>query len=155
MMFDVVPIRSSYRGMGRSLTPEDFPRKCTRKRWDKLIEDYLDYIEDTLKPESRETFERMLSYCKDMKKQNISCEMIVYDSHPLESAYGYPLEFLGIDIVHEMMESLLEDGAERLPKSLLNEHLLCTDVANVPQITMLCDHGGATWLPCWVYRVQE
>ena len=153
MKFDIVPINSAYRGIGRSLTPEDFQSKCARGNMDKLIQIYYDYITECLKSESQETFEHMLEYCGVLNKNDIPCELIVYDSQPLESAYGKSLSFLGIDIVHEMTESLLENAAYRLPKTLLNEHLLCNKVMDVTQIITLCDHGGALWLPCWVYHV--
>lgn len=153
MQFDVVPIHSSYRGIGRLLTPVDFQPKCAKNNMDKLIEEYFDYITNTLRPACQEVFEYMRSYCGRLQEYEIACEMIVYDLQPMESAYGRPLEFLGIDIVHEMAESLLEDGAEHLPKGLLNQNLLCSCKDDVSGIIPLCDSGDAVWEPCWVYRV--
>lgn len=153
MKFDIVPICSSYRGIGRSLTPQDFRSWRAKRDMDNLLEVYFHYITDSLKPECQETFERMLSYCSMFKRCGVPCEVIVYDAQPLESVYGKSLFFLGIDIVHEMAESLLENEAAGLPKSLLNENMLCAEVSDVPQITKLCDHGGTEWLPCWVYHV--
>ncbi len=153
MKFDIVPINSAYRGIGRSLTPEVFQSKRAKSNMDELIQIYYDYITEYLKAESQESFEHMYEWCDVLKKNDIPCELIVYASQPLESVYGKSLSFLGIDIVHEMAESLLENGADRLPKALLNEHLLCKKVVDVAQIISLCDHGGALWLPCWVYHV--
>jgi hypothetical protein len=153
MKFDVVPIRSAYRGIGRSLAPQDFRPWVDKRNMDYLLEVYFDYITDSLKPECQETFERMLSYCRTFRESGIPCEVIVYDSQPLENAYGKELQFLGIDIVLNLAESLLENGAERLSKNLLNENLLCLELSNLPKITKLCDHGGAEWCPCWVYHV--
>ncbi len=118
-----------------------------------LIDGYFEYISDLLKPDCRETFESVLTYCDVLKKYDVPCEVIVYDLHPLEDAYGRPLTFLGIDIVHNMAESLLESGAEVVPKQLLNENLLCYRASDVLQVIPLCDHGNVIWQPCWVYRV--
>ena len=154
LKYDVVPICSSYRGIGRSLTPQNFRSERTKKNMDDLLEGYFQYIADLLKPVCQETFESALSYCSTLRKYDVACEVIAYDLQPLESAYGRSLTFLGIDIVHEMAESLLENGADALPKPLLNESLLCDRVSDVPQVIKLCDHGCVTWQPCWVYRVQ-
>ena len=153
MRYDVVPICSSYRGIGRSITSMSFQSKKAGKNIDNLIYAYFSYIDDTLKSESQEIFERMLSYCEILKSHDIPCEVIAYDLHPLESAYGRPLAFLGIDIVQDMAESLLECGAEKVPRSLLNEYLLCKSASDVPLVTTFCNTGGMIWLPCWVYRV--
>ena len=153
MQYDVVPIGSSYRGIGRSIADKFFKKGETRENANYLIETYLSYIEDTLKPENQEIFEHMLSYCDILKSHDIPCEVIAYDLHPLESAYGRPLAFLGIDIVKDMAESLLECGAEKVPRTLLNEYLLCKRASDVPLVTTFCDTGGMIWLPCWVYRV--
>ena len=153
MEYDVVPIFSAYRGMGRCLTVESFHSKKAKKNFDALLDGYFDYISELLKPACRETFESMLAYCDVLKKYDVPCEVIVYDLHPLEDAYGRPLTFLGIDIVHNMAESLLESGAEVVPKQLLNENLLCYRPSDVPQVIPLCDHGGVLWQPCWVYHV--
>lgn len=155
MWFDIVPIRSSYRGIGRSLTPQDFQSRCAKNNMDKLIEEYFGYITNTLEPAGPEVFEYMRSYCRKLQEYGVACEMIVYDLQPLESAYGRPLEFLGIDIVHEMAESLLENEAERLPKAFLNQNLLCACKEDVPKIIPLCDCGDAVWEPCWVYHLDE
>lgn len=154
LKYDVVPIRSSYRGIGRSLTGVDVIRPVrAKKTMDSMIEGYFAYIADTLEPESRTVFERMCSYCDTLNQAGVRCEVIVYDSQPLESAYGRQLAFLGIDIVHDMAESLLESGPDVCAKSLLNEYQLCSCVSDVPKVIEHCDHGGAVWLPCWVYRV--
>ena len=153
LRYDIVPICSFYRGIGRSLTPQELRSERARRNMDDLLEGYFHYIADLLKPVCQETFESALSYCGTLRKYDVACEVIVYDLQPLESAYGRPLTFLGIDIVHEMAESLLENGADTLLKSLLNESLLCDCVSDVPQVIKLCDHGCVTWWPCWVYRV--
>lgn len=153
LKYDVVPICSSYRGIGRSLTPQNFRSERAKRNMDDLLEGYFHYIADLLRPVCQETFESALSYCNILRKYDVACEVIAYDLQPLGSAYGRSLTFLGIDIVHEMAESLLENGADALPKPLLNESLLCDRVSDVPQVIKLCDHGCVTWQPCWVYRV--
>ena len=153
MRFDIVPIHSSYRGIGRSLTPQDFQSNRAKANMDKLIDEYFHHITNTLKPACQEVFEEMGFWCRRLQEYDIACEMIVYDLQPLEHAYGRPLEFLGIDIVYEMAESLLESEAGHLPKGLLNQNLLCSCKEDALKIIPLCDCGDAAWESCWVYRV--
>lgn len=153
MRFDVVSIRSTYRGIGRSLTPLDFQSQGDGSKLAELIELYLSYIEEHLKPESQETFEYMLRFCRVLKEHEIPCEVIVYDCRPIEEAYGKTVNFLGIDLVHKMSESLLEDGCWKLPARMLNENMLLTSELDANKVIPLCDNGGCEWLPCWVYSV--
>lgn len=154
MRYDIVPIRSAYRGIGRCLTVEDFGSVQGKKERESLLDLYFAYIEDTLKPESSQNFSRMRDYCAAFYEAGVRCELIVCDWHPLDNAYGMQLDFLGIDIVHEMAESLLENGCKGAAKSLLNQNLLCCGVDDIPKVAALCDCGDVAWLPCWVYRVK-
>lgn len=154
MRIEVVPVCSSYRGIGRCFTPQLFCSNRPRREMDKLLEMYFEYISNALRPASQEILDYMLCYCNRLKEHNIPCEVIVFDTQPIESVYGRKFSFLGIDITHEMAESLLENATETLISKFVNEHFLCAKASDIAQVIELCDHGGATWLPCWVYHVQ-
>ena len=80
------------------------------------------------------------------------CEVIVSDIYPLETAFDYVLDFLGIDIVHEMSESLLCECADiKIPNFLIKmDYVTQTSVNDIVQ---LLDNGDVKWEPCYVYKV--
>lgn len=153
MKYEVVPIGLKYRGVGRSLSPTDFNSPAAKKNFDFLVEEYYKYISISLQPESKEKFDRLVVYYKSLLEFDISCELIVFDVCPLVTAYGHPIEFLGIDLANDFSESLLEFGHRKLPSAILNDNMLLTHESDAIKAIPLCNHGGYTWLPCWVYKV--
>lgn len=155
MKWDIVNIKNQYRGTGRVLSGTDLCTRRTKRVRNYLLDMYFEYISYLLKEISREEFIKIIDFCKEFNKYEIKyeVELIVYDECPLESAFGYDLEFLGIDITHDLAESLLEDPPENV-KRILNENGLCFSKEDVGNIVPLLDHGDVNWEPCYVYKVK-
>lgn len=79
--------------------------------------------------------------------------MVQYDIYPLETAFGCVLDFLGIDIAHEMSESLLCECTDVKAQKFLNKNGLCNTETDVNNIIRLRDNGDVKWEPCYVYKV--
>ena len=152
MRYDVVPVRSNYRGIGRSLLTTDLYNSDKRK-YNDLLEKYYGYLAIIEQEYSEANFERIISFFQTLAKSGIECELIVYDHCPLITAYGYHLEFLGIDIVCDMAESLICGCAENI-KMQLNKHGLCTSLSNAEAVMRLLNQGNVQWVPCYVYKVN-
>ncbi len=152
MIFDIAVINSNcYRGIDRNLT---IPyNKKTRKDFDKLLDRYFEYIEELQKESSKSKLESFIIYCKELEQYEIKCEIIVCDANPIESLFGYELEFLGFDICHDEFDFLLTDGVPHEAKQFLNENGLCRSKSDVEQLIPILDHGNAEWNPCYVYKV--
>ena len=129
VQYDIVPIKNKYRGMGRSLLAADLYTRQTKKGLINLIK-----------------------FCNELGRYGIMCEVIVYDIYPLETAFDYVLDFLGIDIVHEMSESLLCECADIKVQKFLNKNGLCNSETYVNDIVQLLDNGDVKWEPCYVYK---
>lgn len=156
MYYDVVPLKGYYRGVGRLLLATDLYTKESKKEYDALLARYYAYLSIVMdQPPSRDGLVQLIDSYRAFSQYGVPCEVIAYDDRPMETAFGYALDFLGIDVVHEMSESLLEDPTSEEVKTYLNQNGLCADVAHVPQIVKLCDHGDVAWKPCWVYSVLE
>ena len=153
MCFDIVPVRNDYRGVGRSLQATDLYTRKARKLYDDLLDRYYEYLSVVGVEPTKERLCRLISLCEIFSQYGVRCEVIVYDTAPVESSFGYALDFLGIDIVHDMSESLLSDYIEVDIQRLLNKHGLCDSEPLVHSVIPLMDHGGVRWDPCYVYRV--
>ncbi len=156
MRFDIVSLNSSYRGIERSLSPYDFFSKPARKYYDELISCYFEYIELMCNPLNMHVFNELVEYYIKFDKFGVNCEMIVYDSEPLKDAFGRQIELLGIDVVYDMAESLLENPAsiDDIIKKQLNRFGLCKQLQDVNAVVQSGDSGTVSWIPCWVYRVN-
>lgn len=157
MRFDIVPLGKRYRGKDRCLTTDHLWTKKTRKLSEELLEEYFKYIDLYLKQyetEDSSTFEGMLTFYRAFCMYDIPCEMMVYDKNPVMNAFGYPVELLGIDIVHDMCESLIVDNRNPVIQPWLNENGLCKTEDDVEKIISLLDCGTEGWGKCYVYRVQ-
>lgn len=157
MKVDIVSTLRKYQGMARSLEPLEGLNKNNKKYWKKVLDLNLSCIdlelEYGIKIEDKNIVNKWIMVCDDLKKYEIPCELIVYDDKPLNDAFGYDIEFLGIDIVHEMCESLIEDEVNPKISHLLNENGLCRNEKDVEKIIPFQDHGGDDWKPCYVYRL--
>ena len=153
MRYDIVPMKQKYRGMGRSLTVTDLWNKKTQKVYDILLEKYFRYL-DLYELADKRSFEEMILFCQEIIEYDIDCEMIVYDAKPIEEIYGYELELLGIDIIHDMCESLISDAVNPLARYLLNDNGLCKTEIDVEKIVPLQIHGNLKWIPVYVYKVR-
>lgn len=153
MRFDIALIEGKYRGMERSVViPWNLKTKNVYKL---LLEKYFSYIELECKGSyDSNSLEKMIIFYKELRTYEIICEMIVYASEPLEQVYGYSIDLLGIDIVHDMCESLISDEINPQIAYILNENGLCDTEVDVERIIPFQDHGNVEWLPCYVYRID-
>ena len=154
MRYDIVSITQRYRGMDRALTGHELYTQSNRKVYDDLFEKYLKYI-SVLCDEAplEESFFEIIEFCNEFKKYGVLCELIAYDSEPLTDVYGFELEFLGVDIVHDMCESLISNCNDKQLQYYFNENGLCKLETDIQEIVPQLDHGGVEWKPCYVYKV--
>ena len=61
------------------------------------------------------------------------------DVKPIKNVYGYAVDFLGIDIVFDMAESLLENVENEYIIGFLNENRLCPDTKYIDKIIEVSD----------------
>lgn len=155
MKIDIVPIKENYRGIGRSLLATDLLTKKSKKDFTKLLEMYDAYLMLLEQPESQNVLEKLMDFEKILQQYEILCEIIAYDTKPIDSAYGYSVTWLGIDIVHDCCESLLENMSDKRVQQTLNKNGLCRNTTDISKLLSLLDTGDVMWKPCYVYRVLE
>lgn len=154
MQYDIVPIKGMYRGMDRVLTPEDFPILKSKEEYEVLSDKYDRYLQCYLELNGSDGLRSLVEFYKEFKSYDVDLEIIVYDNVPIKDAYGYCIELLGIDIVHDMCESLLAQDLNPRILCLLNENGLCESEADVNKIIPFQEHGDVTWRSCYVYKVK-
>lgn len=153
MRFAIVLIKGKYRGMEREV---DIPwNSKTKKTYYQLLEKYFLYIElKCWSDYNADSLEKMIAFYNELCAYEINCEVIGYANEPLEQVCGYSVDLLGIDIVHDMCESLISDEINPQIAHLLNENGLCDTEVDVERIIPFQDHGNVEWLPCYVYRID-
>lgn len=152
MRYDIAITNRKYRGMERAVTATDLLNPKTEKQYDVVLEKYFSYLEYADKVDEI-SFEKTVAYYLELRQYDIPCELIAYGSIPVENIFGYSTELLGIDIVHDMCESLICDELNPEIVHLLNENGLCENVEDVEKIIPFQDYGGVEWKPCYVYKV--
>ena len=160
MRFDIAPLDTIYRGIGRSLNPSDFYKKA-KKNFDDLMTCYFAYLDlmyngMRVNFYSIETFNELMGYYKTFKNLGLDCEIIAYDVVPIKDVFGEQIELLGIDVTHELSESLLEDpnSIHDNVKRLLNAYGLCQKLSDIEVVLKNSIHGDIDWSPCWVYKIM-
>lgn len=153
MEYELAVMRDKYRGMERSLTALDFYTPKTKRDYNTLLQEYSEVIEYELNIMTEELFDRMLLFYQKIKRYGIPCEIIVFDERPITEDLGYPVEFLGLDIVYDMGESLIEDKINPAVLYLLNENGLCRTEEDVEKVIRYQNHGTVEWKPCYVYKL--
>ena len=154
MICEIVPIKSNYRGMERVLLATDLLLRSTKKS-NFLIEKYYDYIDNTLKKMNAEIVFKFFEFSAILESFKIPNEIIVYDNVPLHSFYEFDLEFLGIDIVYEMEDSLIANTDNFKIQKFLNNNGLCQNLEDMQNLLIATSHIGQEWKPCYVYRVKQ
>lgn len=101
MLYDVVPIQTRYRGIGRCLEGADFYPNESKTDVSQLLSQYTQSLDQWQNPPSQQGLAKLMELCSLLRQFHFPCEVIVYDSTPLERAYGYGLEFLGVDVALE------------------------------------------------------
>lgn len=153
MRYDIVPIKQKYRGMDRSLLATDLLTLKSKSEFDKLLNTYYTYLECIEENISDTGLKSLIHIYEEFKKFGVPCEIIVFDSIPHKNVFGYQIELLGIDIVHDMCESLLSDDINSCIYHLLNENGLCKTEQDVEKIIPFQDCGNVEWSPCYVYEL--
>lgn len=154
MLYDIVPIQSRYRGMERGLTTEDIWTSKAREKYDELLEIYYAYLDCILEESDENILGRLILIYNEFTKYDVLCEIIAYDICPISEIAGCSIEFLGIDIVHDMCESLISGEVRPCIEHLLNKNGLCSAVGDIEKIIPFQDHGNVEWKPCYVYKVN-
>lgn len=153
MRYDIVTTKKRYRGMERCLVATDLDTKQTSKKFKELSDEYYKYLSEIEKLPSKSGLARLIDFCMELDKNGIKCEIIAFDTHPLKAVFGYPLDFLGFDLVYDMAESLISECTDRRAIPFLNENGLCNSISDANQIVQFLDHGDVKWEPCYVYNV--
>lgn len=153
MKYDIASIKGMYRGMARSLLATDMITVKGKKHFDFLLDMYYKYISYIEKVENQQIFEELIKFYVSLLKHDVNCEMIAYDTKPLKTVYGYSIEFLGIDIIHDECESLLEIKENHVGDQFLNRNGLCNNKRDAINLTSLLDHGDVNWIPFYIYRI--
>lgn len=156
MKYDIASLNTPYRGMGRPLTHSDFVSEKATRNFNTLISCYFKYIALLEHLVDDEKFDELIEYYQLFRKYDINCEIIVYDNSPLSDVFGRNVKLLGIDIVHDMAESLLESTEELKDevKERLNCFGLCSKLEDIEAVMRFGDCGDVVWEPCWVYHVD-
>ena len=160
MRFDIVTLNTPYRGICRSLNTNDLLSKKAKSHYQKLLAYYFEYIDLMYSPGEIPydsiTFNKMLEYYLKFQSYNIDCEIIAYDNMPLTNIFGNEVELLGIDVVHEFAESLLENAQDihDIIKNHLNSFGLCRKLVDINIVLKNSLCGDIDWTPCWVYKVN-
>lgn len=134
--------------------------KDARRHYDTLLPLYFAYLDlmahPTRAPYNAESFEKLAEYYRKFKELGVDCEIIAYDSAPLDNAFGRRIELLGIDIVCDLAESLLEDPdcIDDAVKKRLNQFGLCRKDSDMEIVLKNSNCGDNIWRPCWVYNVD-
>ena len=151
MKYEIAFSSLLYRGIERSLTVSSFDIK---NNFNRVLDKYFEYLSILDLPVCKDNFERIIECYHFFLENNVKCEMIVYDNTPFESAYGYKVGFLGIDVVCDMCESLIfESASNEFVKKLTNQNGLCDDIRDVATIISGTSQQDFVWRPCWVYKV--
>lgn len=156
MKIDIVPIKETYRGIDRALLATDLLTQRGKKDYRKLLNAYDVYCNMSLQhTQDREMLEWLICFEKTLQQYGVGCEIIAYDTQPIDSVYGHSVEWLGIDITHDLCESLLEDIQDARIDETLNKNGLCTKTEDMSALMPMLDVGDVIWEACHVYRVLE
>lgn len=161
MRFDIVPTNRVYSGIDRSLMPDNFLTPETKSYYDTLLDIYFSYIDLMCNPCESLVYDEKLFYViqnfyREFCAHNVSCELIAFDTVPIDYVHGVPVELLGIDIVHEMAESLISCNhqIDSSVRRYLNEVGLFDNLIDANNAIDLLNVDGASWKPCWVYKIM-
>ena len=159
MNFDIVSLNTPYRGICRSLNADDLLMKNARTHYQESINYYFKYLDLMYNAKGvsydYNTFNDLLMYYNKFRNYGVDCEMIAYDTFPMVNFFGRKIELIGIDVVHDFCESLLENTNEI--HDAIKEHLNSFGLLQKPEdINIVLKNsfcGDYQWKPCFVYRV--
>lgn len=161
MRFDIMPTNRTYSGIDRALSPIDFLIPETKPYYDSLLSLYFSYIDLTCSPsqsldDDEKSFRTVQDFYQKFCAYHVFCELIIYDTAPIDSVYGAPVTLLGIDIVKDMAESLISDHQQKGTsiEKYLNKLGLFDCLADVNTAINLLRVDDTVWKPCWVYKTM-
>ena len=134
LYYDISYTFQKYRGVMNLLDVENYPYKKDKKRFKEFRNLEGMYFEEVCDIDLREesTFKKFKKYYHIFRDElKIPCEMVAFNTSPVEHVFGYQVEFLGFDIVNTcegaILETLLEDYDYIHPNTinLLNKYGLC------------------------------
>lgn len=160
MRFDIVSLNDRYRGIERVITSGDFCTPKAKEHFDELLTYHFEYLDLMCSPckslvYNKSTFEQLEKYYFLFKSYGIDCEIIAYDNSPIDNVFDKKFELLGIDVVHELAESLLEspEHMNAAVKRQLNSFGLLNKPEDIDIVLSNCICGDNEWKLCWVYEV--
>lgn len=154
MRCDIVTRGKYYKGMGRTFDTDCLLTKELKQYHNLLLDIYFRYNDIMVADmEVHDCFMELVQIYNELKKYKVDCELIVYDDKPIEQVNLYDLKFLGIDIVHDLCETLLSEKKEKRISSFLNENGLCKSEEDVKRLIPMLKHGDVKWKPCYIYEV--
>lgn len=107
----------------------DMPRikHLKGKEFKQYLEMYFEYIEaiDLSDMDVYQIFESILPYYYFLKAHNVPCDIVLYAEEPKNSFAEKELEYLGMDILVDEVESLISHWVYRGFTEYLNENGLC------------------------------
>lgn len=160
MKFDIVSLNGFYRGIERSLSADDLLSGNAKSQYKRLANLYFRYLDiiygSKIMIYNINTFNLILEYYNTFKSLGVDCEVIVYDDKPIKNAFNYTIELLGVDVVHDFAESLLEDfnNVNTVVKKHLNSYGLLNNSDSTDVVLKNSVTGGMNWKACWVYKVM-
>lgn len=158
MRISVMPVEGCYHGVDRAITPKHLSIK---KNYNQILEMYFEYIsseELELNNATASTvFSTMYEFYNKLTENEIPCEIIVFDYNAIESFCDKELEFLGIDIVNDCLESLMLELPNGFHTTLLNNNQLCDSLMQYNAMVSLLHDAmipNHSYAPCYVYRID-
>ena len=117
-----------YKGLDKDLTITHEFFLHNKKTTDMLLEYAFRYYDLLGLPSNKENFEEVLDINRIFRNNNINSAVICYDDNEIEDIFGYPVEFLGVDMVLDRFESWLDFDTDTIEIKGLNENGLFPDL---------------------------
>ena len=158
--YKVAPVGERYRGRVRTLGAGDHldDKTLSKKEYEECTSLILKEIElSDLEDPSEQGFSELCQIYNDLVCHRVPCEMIVFNSEPIEEAYGSALQFMGIDVLYGLDEdSLLKDEAIFTQDITVsrNEYGLLDDIKDAKLLLAELDARELIHQNYWVYRVE-
>lgn len=149
---ELVPIDGRYRGNERALSDSWIWKTENVDRCEYLLERYFSCPIGACDGFSKPVLLKLIEVCDEFQNYDCACEIMVTADMPMETFFNYPLEFLGIDIIYDGTESLLEYKAEEV-RQFLNENDLCSTIGTADMVVAKLALDGLNWEPSYVYKV--
>lgn len=159
MKFDIASLNTAYRGIDRALNSSDLYSKGTKEHFDELLDYYFKYLDLMYSSKgvsyNLTTFDCLLKYYDKFRGYGVNCEMIAYDNFPIDHIFNKQIKLLGIDVVADLSESLLEcpDSISEIEQKCLNSFGLLRNLKDLNIVLKNSFCGDNDWKPCWVYKI--